>query len=60
MKKIKGLLKSKTFWLNVIGGAAQIINATSGHWIPVEQAAGIQAILNVIVRMMTNKPLDDK
>ena len=60
MKKLKGLLKSKTFWLNVVGGAIQIVNAVSGHWIAPEHAAGIQAVLNVVMRMITTKPLDEK
>lgn len=60
MKTLKGLIKSKTFWLNVVGGILQIINAGSGHWISVEIATSIQAVLNIGVRLLTNKAIVDK
>ena len=60
MNTFIGLLKSKTFWVNLITGIMAIINAGSGHWIPVEVSAGIIAIINIILRFLTNKPLAKK
>lgn len=60
MKKILiGYLKSKTFWLNVIGGCMLIINASQGY-IPDQAAATALAVLNIINRALTNKSLNQK
>lgn len=59
-QKIVGTLKSKTFWVNVIGGALQIVNKLQGEIIPVETAIVIQVCLNVVVRWITGEPLEDK
>lgn len=59
MKPFIGLLKSKTFWLNVAGAAALIINGMHGV-IPEQTAAVILAGLNVLNRFLTNKPLAEK
>lgn len=55
-----GLLKSKTFWLNVVGGALSVVNAVEGELIPPETAVSIVAGLNIVNRMLTSKPLTEK
>lgn len=60
MKSIIKLFKSKTVWVNLLGGAAQIVNATQGEIIPVEYAVLIQTIINIAVRAITSKPISDK
>jgi hypothetical protein len=55
----KSLLASKTFWINLVGGAAQIVGLTTGL-IPAPYAPigiGVQAILNIILRLITNQPI---
>lgn len=54
------LLKTKTMWVNVLGGIAQIVNASQGELIPVELAVAIQTIINVAVRTITKKPVEEK
>lgn len=59
LKKLKGLFKSKQVWLNILGVAIQVLNIEN-QWIPPTAAVYIQGILNVIVRWITKKPLEDK
>jgi len=59
MKTLKGYLKSKTFWLNVIGGAGMLVNHSQGL-IPDEYAGIIMAILNIVNRKLTKKALEEK
>lgn len=59
MSALKGLLKSKTFWLNAIGAAGMLLNASQGY-IPDQYAASILAILNIANRFLTSKPLAEK
>jgi hypothetical protein len=60
MKQLTGLLKSKTFWLNVIAGTTAVVNALAGPWIPNEVAIAAVAVLNIINRFLTTKPLSGK
>jgi len=60
MKKLIGLLKSKTFWVNLIGVILQIVNNLQGEIIPTEYAIAIQGILNIIIRFFTTESLDKK
>jgi hypothetical protein len=60
MKSFLGLLKSKTFWFNVVAGSIAIVNALSGQWIPNEMAITIVALLNIANRFLTTKPLSEK
>lgn len=50
------ILKSKTFWTNVLGAAAQVVNAGALH--AVNPIVGIvaQAALNVAIRLVTETP----
>jgi len=60
MKALKGMFRSKTFWLNAIGTVAVLINATQGQIVSTETAAAILAALNVLNRFLTKKPLAEK
>lgn len=61
MKKIKQLLKSKTFWLNVVGCLFIVINDQAlNRFIPTEYLVSVQAILNIANRYLTNKPMNEK
>jgi hypothetical protein len=61
MKKLKGLLKSKTFYFNVITSSLELINAFA---LPLGIQPGtltlISAVGNVMIRFITSKPLEDK
>jgi hypothetical protein len=60
MKTLKGLLKSKTFWFNVVSGALTVVNGAQGEIIPTETAVKIIAVGNIILRFLTNKALNKK
>lgn len=54
----KGLLESKTFWLNVVIVALVAFQALDGvAWIDPKAQAAIVAVLNVIMRLLTNQPV---
>jgi len=53
----KSILKSKTFWVNVVGGAAQIAGVLSGI-LPPKYAAiavAVQGTANIWVRFLTSE-----
>ena len=52
----KSLFKSKTFWANVLGGAAQLLNLAVPV-IPPPYGIVAQAVLNVLVRLVTSGPV---
>lgn len=60
MKKLLGLLKSKTFWLNVVAVALALLDEGTIKCLTAEQKAAIIGILNVANRFLTNKPLEEK
>lgn len=60
-KKIKGALKSKTVWFNIITGAVELINAFA---MPLGLQPGtltmVAAVGNVFLRFVTSQSLDSK
>jgi hypothetical protein len=50
----KNILKSKTFWLNLLGGAISI--GASGI-IPPKYSMPVMAAANIGVRLITNQPV---
>lgn len=58
--KVLGLLKSKTFWFNVVSGGLSLVNNLQGEVIPNETAATIIGVGNILLRMLTTKPLEKK
>jgi hypothetical protein len=53
----KTFLKSKTLWVNLICISAMILQAKTGFVIPPEDQATLLSIINLVLRMITNKPL---
>jgi hypothetical protein len=60
MKNAMKLLKSRTFWFNAITGAITVIDALNGKVIPVEISGAVVAIGNVVLRLLTIKPVSEK
>jgi len=60
MKNAMKLLKSRTFWFNAITGAITVIDALNGKVIPVEISGVVVAIGNVVLRLLTIKPVSEK
>ena len=59
MESIKGLLKSKTFYFNVITGLLEITNLFAGV-IPPGSLVMVNAVGNIALRFVTTKPLSEK
>ena len=62
MKKLgKGLLRSKTFWVNLLTGAASVLAAVGGiSVLPPSVAPHLVtglAVVNIFLRLLTNKPI---
>lgn len=57
----KGLLRSKTFWVNLLTGAASILGAVGGISVlptPITPyLVGGLALVNIFLRLLTNKPI---
>lgn len=60
MNWIIGALKSRTVWINIVGGGLEIVNALNGNVIPPATAATILMVLNIANRFLTSKPLNEK
>lgn len=56
---LKGLLKSKVFWFNVITGGLELTNALVTV-VPPGTALLINAVGNIALRFLTSKPLNEK
>lgn len=58
----KGLLRSKTFWVNFLTGAASVLSLVGGiSIIPTPftpYLVGGLALVNVLLRLVTNKPIE--
>jgi hypothetical protein len=57
---IKGALKSKTVWFNVVTGTLEIVNVLNGSVIPSAVAGTVITVGNIVLRFLTTKPLDQK
>lgn len=62
MKAIKQRMKSKTYWLNILGGPVLAYVAANPAVFGVTGPAGLAvlALANIVVREMTTKPLSEK
>lgn len=58
--KVWKLLKTKTFWINAVGGALLIVNDLNGKIIPTEAATTALVVLNMVNRLLTTKPVSEK
>ena len=49
---------SKILWVNTLAGVAMIVQAVTGvDWLDVEVQVGILAIINLVLRLITNQGL---
>ena len=62
MKAIKQRLKSKAYWLNLLGGPVLAYVAATPATFGITGPAGLAvlAIANIVVREMTTKPISEK
>jgi hypothetical protein len=60
MKNLLGLLKSRVFWFNAVTGTISVVDALTGKLIPTEVSGTIIMIGNVILRLITTKPVSEK
>jgi len=51
---------SKTLWINVLAIVAIIVQGTLGYNISAEMQVSLLAIINIIMRAITNQPLREK
>lgn len=59
MNTLKGLLKSKTFWVNFLSVIMLVLGELNGKEITQYTVYAI-AIVNIVLRFLTNKPLNEK
>jgi hypothetical protein len=59
MDKVRGALKSKTVWFNVITAVVETVNLSSGL-MPPGVGVLISALGNIALRFLTDKPLEAK
>lgn len=59
MNSIKGALKSKTVWFNLITGALEIANLFAPV-LPPGSMTAINVVGNVLLRFVTTQPLSEK
>jgi hypothetical protein len=50
--------KSKTMWANVIAAVSMFLGAQFGVPLTAEQSAAILALINVVLRAVTNEPIE--
>jgi hypothetical protein len=50
--------KSKTLWVNVIAALALFVSAQFGYQITAEETGVALAIVNMLLRTITNEPLE--
>jgi site-specific DNA-adenine methylase len=56
---LRGLIRSKTFWFNVITGALELAN-TYGTFVPAGSVTTLSIVGNVLLRFMTDTSLASK
>ena len=62
LKKLKRLHLSKTFWSNLAAGILFFFNHTTLHihWMTPQVETAFLTLLNIFLRILTNKSLEDK
>jgi hypothetical protein len=60
LAKLKKIHLSKTFWINFIGAIVIYLNGTHLHFIPQSVLGEILLVANIILRFLSNKPLEEK
>jgi len=56
----KKFYESKTFWVNIIAMVALVIQEKYGFVIAPEEQVAVIAIINLVLRAITKKPLELK
>jgi hypothetical protein len=54
---VKSLLMSKTVWANIIAVIVMLVNRTYGYNISPEVEIQVLAVINIILRKITNEPV---
>lgn len=50
--------KSKTLWANIIAAVSMFLGSQFGTPLTAEQATAILACINIVLRALTNEPLE--
>lgn len=50
--------KSKTLWVNIIAAVSMFLGSQFGTPLTAEQVAAILAGINIVLRALTNEPLE--
>lgn len=53
----KKIWMSKTFWVNILSVAVVIVQTQTGFVINAEAQIAILGVINLVLRMVTNKPV---
>lgn len=59
---MKSIFASKTFWANVVALGAMVLQGTTGNevLIPAEAQASVLAVVNILLRSVTNEAVSWK
>lgn len=49
---------SKTFWVNIIGITAIVVQSQTGYVIPPETQAAALGLVNFVLRLVTKEPIE--
>jgi hypothetical protein len=58
--KLRGLLKSKVFWINLLTGTLAFLNSTQFHVLSTVHTLELITGINILLRMITNGSLESK
>ena len=53
----KPLLKSRTFWVNIVAIIAMAMESQLGYQIDAEAQVAILAVINLLLRLVTKEPI---
>lgn len=56
---LRGLIRSKTFWFNMLTGALELANSY-GSYVPAGSVTTLTIVGNVLLRFLTDQSLADK
>ena len=53
----KALIKSKTFWTNILALLGMVASSFFGYTIPPEWSVSILAVINIVLRLVTKEEI---